>query len=168
MSAANKGNGGCFNWLLANAQHQGDDCLIWPFTRHPTGYGAFGHFGKQNYAHRFMCQIAHGPPPSRKHQAGHSCGRGHDGCVNPRHLSWKTRSENQLDRRTHGTSQRNPGGRKGKLTETQIADIRALRGIRSQQYIARMFGVSRPTISFIFSGKVHRVAYDRIASGTNK
>lgn len=51
-----------------------------------------------------MCQKAHGDPPSPKHDAAHSCGRGHEGCVNPNHLSWKTKKQNQADRITHGTS----------------------------------------------------------------
>jgi hypothetical protein len=75
-----------------------------------------GYLGDTLYAHRLMCQLAHGDPPTPDHIAAHSCGRGHEGCVNPNHLSWKTYSENELDKRVHGTT-RNPWwGKKGKLT----------------------------------------------------
>lgn len=143
----NKGNGAAIQWIRDHVGYQEDDCLTWPFSKHTQGYGHFGHLGQQRYAHRTMCELAHGPAPTPKHQASHSCGKGHEGCTNPRHLSWKINSENQIERRKHGTN----GGGKGNrthLTPAQIAEIRALRGIKSQPEIAEMFGVKRGCIYY--------------------
>jgi hypothetical protein len=63
-----------------------DECLTWPFTRINTGYGIIGRGGKTYKAHRYICQWVKGEPPTPEHHAAHSCGRGHDACVNPRHL----------------------------------------------------------------------------------
>jgi DNA-binding transcriptional regulator YiaG len=132
-----------FTWLKSHVAYGGDDCLIWPFTRiRQKGYGMLGYGGKKGiYAHRTMCELAHGKPPTKKSQARHSCGKGHLGCVNPRHLSWSTNSQNQKDRRRHGTHGGSIGART-RLTLRQIANIRARRGIETQASIARRLGVS--------------------------
>lgn len=145
---ANEGKGQAVSWLRDHRGYDKHYCLIWPFSRHPTGYGSFGYLGEMFYAHRFMCELVHGPAPSKQHQAAHSCGNGHKGCVNPTHLSWKTVSENLLDRREHGTAIANPVGRFGGLTEEQVAEIRRLKGIKTQQQLADMFGVKRPAIQY--------------------
>lgn len=144
-----KGQGHNYKWLLAHVSHNDDACLIWPFSRNNTGYGQLGYLGKMRKAHRFMCELAHGEPPSPKHEASHSCGNGMRGCVNPRHLGWKTRSENQLDRRRHGTAKTNKWGAGGKLSEADKAEIRALRGKMTQAKMALKFGVHFETISRI-------------------
>jgi hypothetical protein len=153
MGSHNKGNGAAFQWICDNANHQGEECLIWPFSR-PTGYGSFGHLGKQYRAHRFMCEMANGPAPSAEHQASHSCGNGRNGCVNPRHLQWKTNGENQLDRRQHGTANRQ--GPRGRLTAEQVAEIRQLKDTMSQPQFARMFGVTHSTIQYCLRPKIHK------------
>ena len=135
----------------------GDDCLPYPFCRDSKGYGQCGLNGKVLRAHRLMCQIAWGDPPTPKHQAGHDCGNGAKGCCNPRHLSWKTNGENQLDKRRHGTHD-NGGGRTGggKLTKEQIKQIQALRGVVPITALADMYGVKRGTID-----RWHRMARDK-------
>lgn len=143
----NRGQGRGYAWLMAHVNHQGDECLIWPFYRlMPGGYGTFGHLGELYYAHRYMCEQAHGPAPEGQH-AAHSCGKGSEGCVNPRHLSWKTVSENLKDRRRHGT-QAGSKGHVSHLTDQQIAEIRSLKGKMSQYAIAEKFGVSRGCIQW--------------------
>lgn len=147
------GNGKGIKWIRAHVGHMGDDCLIWPYNRLHNGYGTFGYLAKLYYAHRFMCEAAHGVPPSPKHEAAHSCGNGHLGCANPRHLSWKTKSENSLDRRRHGTTATNSWGPKGKLTRDQVIAIRELKGVKTQAAIARQFDISEPTVRDIHSGR---------------
>ncbi len=92
------------DWLISNASHQGDDCLKWPFHTMGNGYGQVNLRGSVMVASRAMCIVAHGDPPSSDYEAAHSCGKGNEGCVNPRHLRWATASENQLERAVHGTS----------------------------------------------------------------
>jgi hypothetical protein len=122
---------------------QTDLCVGWPFTRIRTGYGRFGRQRKNIYAHRYICEWAHGPAPTPKHQASHSCGNGHLGCVNPRHLSWKTNSENQLERREHGTAK---NGKRWKLTPAQVAEIRAAEGQERTDIVAARYGIRESTV----------------------
>ena len=135
-------------WLLEHRDYAGDDCLIWPFNR-CRGYGMFGHKGKMLYAHRFMCELVNGPAPTSAHHAAHECGNGDLGCVNPRHLKWKTPSDNQYDRRRHGTTE----GAKGpypKLTSEQIQQLLGMRETHTQDEIAARFNISRPTVRRYF------------------
>lgn len=113
-------------WLESMVEHEGDECRTWPFkARNPQGYGVTEHNGRMHNASHVMCLLAHGNPPTAGHEAAHSCGKGHEGCVNPRHLRWATRSENHADKWLHGTAicgERSPAA---KLTEGQVLAIRA-------------------------------------------
>ena len=149
---AAKGQGKAVKWLFAKSSYAGDDCIIWPFST-SNGYGMFGYLGETHYAHRFMCKLVNGPPPTALHEASHSCGRGHKGCITPRHLKWKTPRGNQLDRAAHGTKS---NGWVGKITEEQAIEIRALRGILKQREIAERFGISRANVSLIQNGNTWR------------
>ena len=145
MSRSDKGKGEAVKWLRDHVRWTDEtECLIWPFFRHPTsGYGYFGFNGKHYKAHRFMCGMVCGPPPTPEHVTAHECGKGHLGCVNPHHLSWKTRLENQRDRRRHGTAGRG-GGPKWKLTPEQVTEIR--RCSDSATVLAKRYGVTEPNI----------------------
>lgn len=142
-----RGKGKAVAWLRAHAGYQGNDCLIFPFARNrQKGYGAFGYNGETLYAHRFMCELVHGPAPADRPQAAHSCGNGHRGCVTPKHLSWKTNAENQLDRRRHGTDSARVLRRR--LRPAEIEQVRALKGIKTQAEIALQFGVAVGCIEY--------------------
>lgn len=149
--AYNKGKGRAMAWLRANVGHVGDGCLTWPFGLRSNGYGSMGYEGKIFYAHRMMCKLAHGEPPTPDHEAAHSCGKGHLACVHPQHLSWKTASENHLDRRRHGTHVTSTSGSWGKISAADKMEILALKGKLPQRVIAAKFGVHFETIS-----RIHR------------
>lgn len=140
-------------WLIAHVNHKGDDCLTWPFQRTDQGRGKVRIDGKDYQAHAEMCKRAHGPRPSKRHQSAHSCGKGHEGCVNPNHLHWATPQENQRDRLIHGTDVRGERNGMTKLTEEQVREIRALKGVMSQEKIAARFNVTRAAIGCIHRGK---------------
>jgi hypothetical protein len=43
-----------------------------------------------------------GPPPTDRHEAGHICPHGENSrCVNPAHLVWQTREENEAQKRSY-------------------------------------------------------------------
>lgn len=45
---------------------------------------------------RLVLQWKAGPAPSEYHEAGHTCPKGEQElCVNPEHLAWMTREENE-------------------------------------------------------------------------
>jgi HNH endonuclease len=150
---SNKGNGKTIQWIRDHVAYTHTDwCLIWPFST-TRGYGTFGYLGKGYYAHRFMCELAHGAAPSDIHEAAHSCGD--TACVNPRHLSWKTPGENGLDNRQHGTHVRSRYGNAGKITSEQADTIRSLQGVKKLWELANEYGVSESAISNVWTGKTH-------------
>jgi hypothetical protein len=149
--AHNKGNGAGITFLRNLISHDGDECVKWPLSDDGRGYGIVGFNGARLKAHRVMCELVHGPAPTPQHHAAHSCGNGHLGCVNPRHLSWKTPVENMADSVEHGTARFGKGRQRVKLTVEQVREIMALKGVRSQIEIGERFGVSWRHI-----GKIHR------------
>lgn len=76
-----------------------------------------------------------------------------EGCVNPRHLRWATRSENHADKLDHGTHNRGEQCPTVKITEEQARQILALKGRLSQKDIAAKFGVTFQHVSNIHLGK---------------
>lgn len=146
----NKGRGQGINFLRAHLAHTGAECVLWPYSKLPKGYGTLGWNGQVWRAHRLMCVLAHGEPPTPAHHAAHSC---HIRlCVNPNHLRWATSSENHFDQRDAGTGATSRGGRHGYLEPIQVQMIRALRGVATQAAIAEQFGVSEETIRRIHNG----------------
>lgn len=132
--------------------HQGNECLTWPFGKDRHGYGDVAVGGKHKGAHRHICELVNGPAPTPQHEAGHSCGRGKQGCVSPHHLTWKTPVENQADRLVHGTHNRGSQHPLSKLTEDQARYIKSMRGKAPAAKLARETGVSPRTIAKIQQG----------------
>ena len=146
-----KGNaspGAGLKWLEAHRDYDGEGCLIWPFGLLSKGYAFVRAKGAKSptTAARMMCEKVHGPAPTPVHDAAHSCGKGHEACVHPRHVSWKTPSENHADKYEHGTIVRGEALKHSKLTEEAVRKIRELAGAASQRDIGEMFGVSASTI----------------------
>ena len=134
------------NWIEENSGHQGNECLIWPFGVSDNGRGIVGFRGSNMSAPKAMCFVAHGNPPTPKHEAAHSCGRGHDGCMNPKHLRWATRRENEADKRFHGTLRRGADINTSKLTEADVKSIRTDSEMTGVD-LAQKYGVTPSSIS---------------------
>lgn len=130
-------------------RYEGDRCLIWPYYR-VTGYGRMvcGD-GKMAFVHRRLCEDTYGLPPSPDHEAAHSCGRGKRGCVSKKHLSWKTRSANQMDKVGHGTHYRGLRHHLNKLSHDDVREIRRLEGEVSANELARNYNVTFQSIRAI-------------------
>lgn len=123
-----------------------DKCLIWPFACSGTGYASFHWCGCYRLVCPLVCEAVHGPRPSIKHDAAHSCGNGHLGCVNPQHLRWATRKENMKDTIEHGTTNRGERQGHSKLTEEQVKHIRRLRNVMKGRDVAKKFGIDPSTV----------------------
>ena len=139
------------------ARYRGDDCLFWPFPLMKNGYGKMRFRGAQSGAHRVVCIIAHGEPPTPKHQACHSCRGALDGCVSPRHISWQTCKQNIHDKYRDGTMPDQKGSKNNyaKLTEAEVHVIRQQARSRGNgRKLAAKFNVSPATISNIKNGKM--------------
>jgi hypothetical protein len=129
-------------------------CLIWPFFRDKHGRGVLHQEG-EHYAHRLMCKLVKGEPPTPGHGTAHSCGAGHLGCVNPHHLSWKTQAENLGDCAEHGTQPKNRVGARGHFSKHEVEQIRRLLETHTHLAIARMYRVTESTISDIARGRYY-------------
>lgn len=145
-------------WIKSNVHHSGDDCLIWPFGRDGGGYARATLEGfKTRLAHRIMCELAHGAPGDEHSVARHLCGKGHEGCVNPRHLAWGRISDNISDRSVHGTQAKGEKIGISVLTKADVMQVRNMSAMgKSQRKIAEQFSVSHGTIQAILEGRTWR------------
>jgi hypothetical protein len=142
-----QGPGKTMAWIRAHLDYPHPDfCLIWPFALSRNGYA---YVSGGIAVHRVMCEHRNGPAPDDKSQAAHSCGRGHEGCVNPWHLDWKSNAENQIDR-----YQQNAPAPRNKLTPQQVDEIRSLEHRERICDTALRFGVSERNIRDIRSGRI--------------
>lgn len=136
------------DFVQVAAKHDGSDCLLWPYAKDIGGAGVFNRRGRLVRVPREVCRIVNGEPPTQYHQAAHSCGNGHLGCVNPKHLRWATPVENNQDKINHGTSMRGSENPRSKLTEECVLKIRKMCNDDGVPYavVARDFGVSGSTV----------------------
>lgn len=146
------------DWLRLNATHENQDCLLWPYGRDGGGYARACVSGfSTRLAHRIMCEMVYGEPPTKKHVAMHTCGNGHSGCVNPAHLKWGTVAENNADKERHGTK---PIGEKTGLAVLCADSVREIRQLSkcglSQRKIAPQFGVTAGTIQAVIERRTWR------------
>jgi hypothetical protein len=145
------GPGKSSRWITKNLDYEDRDwCLIYPFAweqDHYPKYSTTRGDAMNRPVHRIMCEYRNGPPPTPEHHSAHSCNRGTEGCVNPWHVSWKTPTENQLDRSAMGPRSFS------KLTVAQVDQIRELQGRERPIDLARKFGVSLRNIRLILSGQ---------------
>lgn len=140
--------------------YQGDSCLTWPFWTGKQGYAQVNLGKRFARVHRLACEAEHGPAPSGKPYALHSCGNGHRGCVARKHLRWGSPRENHLDSVAHGTWFKPPGrpskGSKNpfaKLNEEIVRQIKAEKGREIGRVVAAKYGVDGSTVTRIWSGK---------------
>jgi hypothetical protein len=136
--------------FLDIAQHHPEGgCLIWPFARDSHGYARYG----KHLATRIICARVHGAPPSDRHEAAHSCSKGHLGCVSGAHLSWKTSIENHADKLLTGISNRGENHGAAKLKTEEVLQILAEYRRGNGPALAKKFGVHVSTIYQIVKRK---------------
>lgn len=126
-----------------------DECLLWPFTRNAQGYAVLKINGRFVRASRAVCIATHGEPPGPRYYAAHSCGNGHLGCVNPRHLHWATPKQNVEDAFLHGRRLRKAkkAAPKPALSASNILNIRS--DTRAADIVASEYGLSAEVVQLI-------------------
>ncbi|UVD33074.1 hypothetical protein [Escherichia phage NTNC80A] len=116
-------------------------CWLWQKSIATNGYGniCVGK-GRNRAVHRVACELYHGVPPTRM-DAVHSCDN--KACCNPEHLSWGTRSRNEIEavRRL---------GKSHKLKLHEAAYIK-FSGLPTKELVG-MFSVSKDLINRIKRG----------------
>lgn len=143
-------HGAILDWIKSNMHSWGDECMYYP------GYNKedrlrFQIGDKRFFAARWVCIQVHGDPPSKFHEAAHECGNGHLSCVNPKHLRWATKLENQEDKFRHGRQVRGSRVTGSKLKEADVLEIRS--SPLSISKLSSKYGVSPSSISHIRARK---------------
>ena len=141
------------------AEVETDACVEWPYGTDMDGYGQFKN-GGQNVRCGRQSLTMRTPPPSSKYHAAH--GPCHNPlCMNYRHLTWKTSSENQIDRERDGTG--NKGERHGRalVGESDVIEMRRRHaGGESIASLGRRFGLARSSAA----SAIHRRTWQHIAA----
>lgn len=84
----------------AHRDYGGHDCLFVPAAQRNVP-ASVSFLGKDISAARYMCILTHGAPKHEGAFARHLCGNGHLSCVNPKHIVWGDRGDNQSDANHH-------------------------------------------------------------------
>jgi hypothetical protein len=142
-------------YLKMHRNHDSDECVIWPYGKNELGYGLVQYQGKRRKAHQLMCEWTRGPKPEGQ-GALHSCGNGHFGCINPRHISWGSQKQNMQDAEAHGTIAREMRLPHTVLTDDDVRYIKSMQYKIKAQELADRFGVLRPHIYAIQNGRRRR------------
>jgi hypothetical protein len=125
-------------------------CWPWQGQKNDKGYGRW----RGSMAHRAAYELVHGPIPEGQ-IVRHRCDN--PPCCNPDHLVAGTHVDNAQDALTRGRF--SEGARHGntKLTQEQADYIRRNPDGKRQRDLAKQFGVSVSTISYIRSGRSWRM-----------
>ena len=87
-------------YLKSVAQTTTEGCIVWPYGT-SQGYGSVRFRGRHMNASRAVLILATGQDPRELESSHGPC---HNRlCVNPRHLKWVARTENQRDRARDNT-----------------------------------------------------------------
>lgn len=126
--------------------HVTPNCWLWSASVTGSGYGQIGLGRKldgRGDSHRIAWLLCNGPIPDGQ-QVLHKCDNKR--CVNPDHLYLGTNAQNMQDALQRGQKPRGSKCSFAKLTDNQVAEIRATTGI-SHQKLSENYGVSRVTIT---------------------
>lgn len=128
-----------------------EECWPWTGTTR-DGYGLVSIAGRSHQASRVAYELVKGPIPDGFHVL-HSCDN--PPCVNPRHLSAGTRSDNMRDKVRKGRDNRSQGEAHyhTKLSAADVAEIRRLHDVErlTIRKIAALYGMS--------VGGIKKIAY---------
>ena len=142
--------------LRLGVKRSDSGCLEWQGPRKAGGYGRIKVNGKNVLVHRLAWEEPNGAIPADM-LVLHSCDN--PPCCALEHLRVGDHADNARDKVMRGRSARVAGeaNPNAKLTEANVANIRrALADGDTVASLARAFGVSRPTISYIRDGKTWR------------
>lgn len=148
--------------------YSGDDCLTFPFAKTEYGYGWIRDPDRKTPigAHVYVAERAHGPRPSPKHEACHTCGNGHLACIAPKHLYWGTRADNVADAISHGTYNKPPTmrGEAHPMAKFTADEVRAAKAMMdsgmTQGAVAKITGIRQTKLSDIKNGKSWRHLFE--------
>ncbi|HLM56382.1 MAG TPA: HNH endonuclease [Pyrinomonadaceae bacterium] len=140
-------------WKRVDSSRGPDDCWLWSGHIGENGYGIISINGRGYKAHRVSFFLEHGRI-SNDRLILHRCDV--RACVNPSHLFQGTPKDNSQDAVRKGRNTRLYGERNGKakLSRESVLAIRRMcrRPNVYQKDVARHFGVSEATVSYVVNG----------------
>ena len=139
-------------WTYVERSDAPDACWLWAGYISENGYGIVGIKGGQYKAHRVSYFIEYGRIDNDR-LVLHRCDV--RACVNPAHLFLGTPKDNSQDavRKERNTKLYGEQNGKAKLTRAAVLAIRRIckRGVY-QKTVAKQFGVSEATVSYVVNG----------------
>jgi predicted XRE-type DNA-binding protein len=140
-------------WKQVDRSVGPEACWLWTGFIRENGYGIIGIKGKEYKSHRVSYFIEHGHIDNDR-LVLHRCDV--RSCVNPAHLFLGTPKDNSQDAVRKGRNTRLYGEQNGKakLTRAEVLSIRRMckrQGVY-QKTVAKQFGVSEATVSYIVNG----------------
>jgi hypothetical protein len=131
-------------------------CWLWTGGRfNHGGYGRISQGNRGKQVHRLAYARLLGPIPEGL-LVCHHCDEPR--CVNPRHLFLGTQGDNARDRMRKDRGARGSWHGRAKLTDAQVAAIRASYTQGNGVVLARAFGIAHSTLYRIVSGKRYRLS----------
>lgn len=154
-------------WFINQKIEDENGCWNWTGVIN-GGYGQVNIKAKRTLVHRYSLQLYIGRPISQSLEVRHMCHN--TKCFNPLHLKEGTHSENMRDMveagrqakglflssKLIGIKRNSAHGEKNgraKLSNVQVLEIRSLFSTKNDSELAKMFNVTKTTISYIRSGK---------------
>jgi hypothetical protein len=130
--------------LARTIRNEQSNCLEWQGSRRSFGHGELRVNSRNDSVHRLMATLIYGEPNGR--YALHSCDN--PPCINPDHLRWGSQKENLLEMQAKGRKFIAYGEQttSSKLTIADVREIRQLFPSLNKSELARMYGVTQPTI----------------------
>lgn len=110
------------NFLSDAISSNTQECILSPYSRNKGGYSRVNIKGKTILSHVFVLESVSKKKLKINNEVIHSCGNGHLGCVNPKHLSWGTREQNVKDAILHGS--KHSGSKK--FSDREVSEMRKL------------------------------------------
>lgn len=151
----------CWDLCDRLAAAETDDCVVWPRSIASGGYGHFyDRDGRHVVVHReALLRRVPLPFPTAVTRHGDCHNRA---CLNYRHLSWGTQSDNAMDRLRDDTHNRGERHGNSKLT---LDDVRAIRASkRSRHELANEFDIVATHVDSIRRGRSWSWLADEVAS----
>jgi predicted XRE-type DNA-binding protein len=140
-------------WRQVDRSRGADACWLWTGFIRENGYGSIGIKCKEYRVHRVSYFIEHGRIDNDR-LVLHRCDV--RACVNPSHLFLGTPKDNSQDavRKRRNTKLYGEQNGKAKLTRAAVLAIRRIckRGGVYQKTVAKQFGVSEATVSYVVNG----------------
>lgn len=139
-------------WNKIEKQNE-NGCWIWKGYKDVNGYGHVTiHKPRTAMVHRVMWELTFGKIPAGL-LVCHECDN--PACCNPAHLFLGTHAENMKDmfakKRRPTMSFKGSAHPRAKLTEEQVVEIRACRGVVNYKEVMKKYGIGRSSVYRIWN-----------------